>query len=230
MKRNPMKTRIILIALVAIAATVSPAQTLNTARKYVEGASDAYTMKMTMNSSMGEVAMSMGMLQKIVKVYDNGDADIETSTSDMVVNVGGQEIRPPSGKAESMRFSKYGIPLTAKKAAGGGIDFSRFGTYFGEKELAVGETYSFDQVEKDNPKNHAKGTAKLLSIENGKAKLAILVDSFKDKVEKPMHLEGTVVLDAATCKMLRFEGKATELPPMGGGMTVTSASFVIEHK
>jgi hypothetical protein len=228
MERNPMKTRIILIALVAIAATVSPAQTLNTARKYVEGASDAYTMKMTMNSSMGEVGMSMGMLQKIIKVYENGDADIESSTSDMVVNVGGQEIRPPSTKAESMRFSKYGFPLTPKK--GGGMDFSRFGSYFGEKELAIGETYTFDQVEKENPKNHAKGTAKLVSIENGKAKLAILVHSFKDKIEKPMHLEGTVIVDAATCKMLRFEGKATELPPMGGGMTVTSASFVIEHK
>jgi hypothetical protein len=225
---KPMKTRIILFALIAAAVSVTPAQTLNPARKYVEGTSDVYSMKMAINSSMGELGMTMTMTQKIVKVYENGDADIETATSDMLVNMGGQEIRPPSGKPESTRLSKFGFPVAPKK--GSGMDFSRFGTYFGEKELAVGETYTFDQVEKENPKNHAKGTAKLLSIENGKAKLAVSVDSYKDKVEKPMHLDGTVTVDAATCKMLRFEGKASDLPAMGQGMTVSSAQFTIEKK
>ena len=76
----------------------------------------------------------------------------------------------------------------------------------------------------------SKDYLRRMSIENGKAKLVIFVDSYKESAEKPMHLDGTVIVDVATCKMLRFEGKATDMPAMGQGMTISAAQFTIQHK
>jgi len=224
-----MNTRSALFVVILAIAVSVPAQTYNPERKYAAGMSDAYTMKMTMNSSMGELGVRMDMTQIVKKVYDNGDADIETTTENLTVNMAGKEIRPVTPPPTTSRLNKYGLLVSA--SANKGMNFSRFGSYFGEKELKVGETYMFEQADKDNPKAHVKGTAKLLSVENGKATIAVAIDSFAANVEKPMHMEGTVVSDAATGKMLRFEAKATDLIGMGGpGMTVASAQFTIEHK
>ncbi len=224
-----MKIRAILLsALLGVAAIAASQTTLKVERKYVVNESDTYKTNMTMASSAGELKISFESTQAVKKVYENGDADIESAIANMVVNMAGNEFKPPAQPPMTMRIDKFGVPTKADKNSRR-FNFARFGSYFGNSELTVGQSVAFDQIDKENPKNHVKGTAKLIGIDAGKAQISITADSFTDGAEKPTHVEGMSTIDAATGKLVRFEGKATDLPAMGApGMTISTATFVIE--
>jgi hypothetical protein len=226
-----MKIRSILFAALFATAALASAQTFKPERKYVEGDKDTYTMKVNATTQMGDVQLSMDMYQTVKKLYENGDADIESNVSNLTLNVGGNEMHPPTGqqKPTVTRFTKFGQPVETAATPRNGMNFSRFGSYFGDKELKVGDVVTFDQKDEKNPKNHSAGTVKLLSIENDKAKLSLTVDNFIEGTEKPMHIDGTVTVSATNGKLLRFEGKAKDLPG-AGGMSVSAADFVMEKK
>jgi hypothetical protein len=224
-----VKTRSTLFAFALLSCGIASAQTFNPARTYVVGAKDEYVLKVNASTSAGDLTLNINSSQTVKKVYDNGDADIESSISKLTVNFGGNEITPPNTQAPtSTKFDKYGMPLTA--ATGRTMAFTRYGTYFGDKELKVGESYSYDQPDKEHPKNHTKGTVKLLSLDGGKAKLSLTVDAYSESADKPMHLDGNVTLDASNGKLLHFDGKAKDIPGMGQGPAISSADFTMDHK
>lgn len=231
-----MKLRNILFALaLGASAFASQGDGLRIERKYVLNDSDIYVMKMQMDSPVGPIDLSMDMKETVKKLYDNGDADIESTVSNMVVNVQGREQRPPNTqKGTTVRYTKYGTPVPGQKTGQGmnGMNFMQFGNLMGENSLKVGETRTFDQADKDNPKNHIKGTVKLDSNENGVAKLITSVDIFQNGAEKPMHVDATSWIETSIGKMKKYEGKVTNLP-MGGGAGAgmpSSASFTLERK
>lgn len=224
-----MKIRLFLLVLVAGAAAVAQGQVFNPVRTFKEGTSETYSMKMDMESSAGQIGMSMEMKNTVKKVYENGDADIETAVTGMTVSIAGQQMKPPAGKPTTMRVNKFGAPVNATKNRNNSM--IQFASQFGEKEIKVGETVSFENVDKDNPKIKTKGTAKLVEITNGVAVLTISVDSWTEASDKPMHLDGTSRVNASTGVLDKFEGKATNLPGMGApGMTIATATFVVERK
>jgi hypothetical protein len=225
-----MKIRSLLFATLLGVVAASQAQTFDPSRQYKVGMTESYSMTMNMESSMGEISMSMDMKNAIKKVYENGDADVETEVSNMTVSVGGREMNPPAGKPTTQRMSKYGVPVGASSSRGG--NFAQMGAFFGDKELKVGEIVSFENTDKENPKRHSKGTAKLVSVENGVATIAVSIDSWSEQADKPMHLEGTSQVDATSHSLIRFEGKATNMSGMGGqgGPTITSATIVVTKK
>lgn len=226
-----MRIRSIFLAVLLAGAAVAGAQdTFKPGRTYKVGESDTYTLKMTMSTQMGDISINGESTQTVKKVYDNGDADIEVKADKMVVNVGGNEMTPPSQPATMMKVNKFGVPLSVSGGEGKrNMNFSRFLSYYGDKELKVGETFAFDVPDKEKPKNHSKGSVKLASLENGKATLDISVDNFTEGSDEPMHVEGTAVVDASSGKMLKFHGTAKGIPS-GQGMTISSAEFTMEHK
>ncbi len=224
-----MKIRSILFALALGTSALAGQDGLRVERKYVLNDSDTYVMKMQMESAMGDVDLSMNIKETVKKIYDNGDADIESAVSDMTVNVQGHEQKIPGQKPTTTRMNKFGAPVDLKNTKGMG--FMRYGSMLGDKPLKVGETVSFDQADPNDPSAHAKGTVKLESIEGGIAKLILSVDTYMPKVDKPMHLDGTSWIDTAAGKLNKFEGKATNLPAGGGAASIaSSATFSMERK
>ncbi|MFI5387043.1 MAG: hypothetical protein ACHQ50_13090 [Fimbriimonadales bacterium] len=227
---DAMKIRTILLAALVGAVSGAHAQSLKIERKYVVNESDTYAQNMTMASSMGAIKISVETTQTVKKVYDDGDADVEAVAKNMTVNMGGNEMHPPAQPPTVTRMTKYGVPAAPEKGPRR-MNFARFGSFFGDKELRLGVSVPFDQVDKENPKNHSSGTVKLLSLDAGKAKLELSVDVYTDGAEKPMHVDGTTLVDSANGKMLRFEGKAANLPTNAAqGVTISSATFLIEKK
>lgn len=227
-----MKIRSVLFAALAGAALSASAQTtFNPAHNYKVGDTDSYSVKVNATSSMGPLVIAMDSVSTVKKVYDNGDADIETAISNMSLNMNGQDMPIPAGGKNSTtsKVNKYGLPLSTSGQTRG-MNFSQFANFLGDKELKVGDTINFDNVNPQNKNVHSKGTVKLLSIDGGKAKFTISVDTYTEGVEKPMHMDGNLTADAANGKMLHFDGKVKDLPVQGQGMSVTAADFVMDHK
>lgn len=223
-----MRNRTFLALTLACATAFVHAQTFNPVHAYAAGDSDSYTVKVDATASTGEIGITSDTSRTVKHVYENGDADIETKITDLNLNIGGQPLPWTNPQPSTSRYNRFGMPITP----GGqslGMSFTRFGTFFGEKEFKVGETNAIEQVDEKNPKNHVKGTVKLLSLEDGKAKLSIVLDSFSEDAEKPMHVEGTATVHIATSRLLSFEGTATNLPAIKG-ISVSTAKFSMQHK
>lgn len=195
---------------------------------YAAGDLDSYAVRVDATASTGEIGIRSDTSRTVTHVYENGDADIETKITNLKLNIGGQPIPWADPQPSTSRYNRFGMPISS----GGqslGMSFTRFGTFFGEEDLQVGETKTIEQVDEKNPKNHVKGTVKLLSIVRGRAKLAIVMDSYTEGSEKPMHIEGAATVYMATSRLLAFEGTATNLPPVKG-VAITTAKFSMEHK
>lgn len=227
-----MKFRTILFALVLGVAGASYAQdTLTMERHYKQGDVDNYTMTLNMNSSMGAMKISADIAQTVKKVYDNGDADVETATTNMAIDMAGRTMNPPASPPTTLKMNKFGAP--AGKMNTKGFNPSQLANFLGEKPFKVGDTVPIDQVDKDNPKNHVKGTVKLVSIVNGQAQLETHMDFWTADAEsdKPMHADGNIWVDTASHKMLKMVATMKDLPMgKGGGMTISSAEITMVRK
>src|SRR5690349_13290129 len=136
-----MKLRILFFAFLAGIATIAHGQTFNPARSYKPGTTEKHAMTLSMDTSAGAASVSMTMTNSVKKVYENGDADIETAVSEFTINVGGTEMKAPDGKPTTRRVTKYGLSSDTSKSRGG--NFAHIGGYFGDKEMKLGQTVSF---------------------------------------------------------------------------------------
>ena len=91
---------------------------MQVARTYKVGDVDAYHITMKMEGAMAmEIAMDSS--QKVVSVYDNGDADVETTTSGGRMKGMGMERDLPTGPVQKMRITKFGTPVGGGPGAKG---------------------------------------------------------------------------------------------------------------
>lgn len=221
-----MKLKAIFLSLVLGVTAFAGQDAFHIERKYVLNDADKFLMKMQLDSMMGQIDLTMDIKETVKKLYDNGDADIESAVSNMVVNVQGQVQKVPAQAPTTIRYDKYGMPAAGTKDSKG-MSFMRFGNVLGDKAIKVGETVTFDRADEKDPKTHAKGTVKLESLDAGVAKLIMSVDQYSSASEKPMHIDGTSWIEA-TGKLKKLEGKVTGMPAAAGG--ASSATFVLERK
>ncbi|HVT11495.1 MAG TPA: hypothetical protein VHE55_04450 [Fimbriimonadaceae bacterium] len=223
-----MTIRAALVLAAVGVVVVASGQSFKPVHAYAAGDSDAYVVKVDASASTGEIGITSDTSRTVKQVYGDGDADIETKITNLKLSIGGQPLSWKDPQPSTSRYNRFGMPVTAEGQSLG-MSFTRFGTFFGDKELKVGETSAIEQIDEKNPNNHLKGTVKLLSLDDGRAKLEIVVDSFTEGADKPMHLEGVATVHAATCRLLSFEGTAKNLPSIKG-VAITTAKFSMEHK
>ncbi|MBX7132355.1 MAG: hypothetical protein K1X67_06730 [Fimbriimonadaceae bacterium] len=205
----------LLIAGLALATAAIAQDTIDLTRLYKVGDVDKYKMDMKMVGQMGEVTVSLDLTQTIKKLYDNGDADIESQSGEVKIVAMGQNMNQPGGPATTQRHNKLGQPVGVK--GGGQMDFMRFATFIGDGKAKVGETVTIDYKDAENPKNTAKGTVKIDSLENGVAKILIDLDVTSPNTgDKPMKMKMTNWYDVAAHKPNKMVGKITNLPQAGG--------------
>jgi hypothetical protein len=232
-----MKAKLILATLLLGSIALASDPPISFERHYVVGDKDVYGIKMKMTSSgggTGEMNMSMTSTQIVAKVYDNGDADIENATSDLVIDVMGQHISPPTGKPTTVRMTKFGAPVgTDGKPTGRGpnMNFLRYASYQGEGGMTPGQVVKIDRVDPDNAKNTVHGTATLVSTDSGVSMITSSIDvTTADTGDKPMHIDATTWVGAGG-KLSKSVAKITNLAMAAGSpMKIDAVELTMERK
>jgi len=227
-----MKAKLVFAALLlgSIALAKDP---VSLARNWKAGDKDVYAMKIKLNSQMGEITIEGTSTQVVKKVYDNGDADIETTNSEMKFHGMGMDRDLPAGPASTMRLSKFGMPVGLKadgqkNPRGMNLSFMRYALATGEN-LEVGKAVAIDKTDAENPKNKVKGTYTLVSTDNSIYKITSSMDvSTEETGDTPMHIDATSLV-AAGGKLNRTDAKITHLPATGG-MQLDSVEMTMERK
>ena len=213
------------------AAAFAAQDAIKFVRTYKEGDKDSYKLSMQMSMQGGSADMTMKMTSLVKKVYENGDADIESSVSDMKITFNGQTMSPPAQPPTTTKVNKSGMPVAGSTARGRGMsgDFLRYATFLGEKGIKVGETIDIDQAETADSKTRIKGTLKLESLEEGVAKLIGKFDIWTPEAgDKPMKVASTSWVDVSTAKPNKVEGTISNVSA-GPGMELDAIQFTMER-
>lgn len=222
---------ILLLGLLTCASAFAAQDVIKLTRTYKVGDSDKYSMALNMSSAMGEIAVKTAMTQKVIKVYDNGDADIETTITSMSVNAMGNEMSPPAPAPTTGRYNKFGTQIDSGKATRNrmGFDFMKYATMVSEKGFKVGETLQIDYKDPDNPKNTSKGTVKADSVTDGIVKLLVNLDVTNEQTgpDKPMHIVMTTFANVSNGKATKVDGVITNLPAGANGPQIEKMTLVL---
>ncbi len=231
-----MKFRTVGLLVVAVAATAFAVQDqFQLLRKYKEGERDSYKMAVTATMALGAVDMTMNMHQTVKKVYENGDADIETQMADMRMSFGGQEMPAPTENMPAIvqKLDKMGRPVGQPQGQANPMmsqmSFMRYAGFTGDKALTVGTTIKVD--EKDEKEgSHTTGTILLEKIEGGNAFItADLQVKNKQTGDSPMKVVMKSQIVTETGKIHKVDGTITNLPDSGQGMTVDEVKLTMER-
>jgi len=220
--------------IVAGAAVAAAPQGIQFGRTYAVGDVDSYHMKMNIEGALA-LEMNMDVAQKVVKVYDNGDADVEATVSGGKMTMAGNNVPIPATKPTTSRIDKYGgfVSGGAQGRSAMSMDFSKFARKLPKEGLTPGQTINVEEVGTEGDKVKVKGTYKLESVEEGVAKLHSILDISSEKITTPMHMDVTTFIETAGNKLKRMEGKMTNLSGMPGmppGMQIDSVSITMERK
>lgn len=229
-----LKALTLFVGLAVAALAVQDPLTLS--RTYKEGEKDTYKMLISANLPIGTAEMSMNMTQTVKKVYDNGDADIETLVADMKLVFGGNEMPTgPNGSppARTQRMDKFGRPVgTAEAGTGGMMDqmsFMRYAMFTTDKALVAGSTIDVDE-KNEKAGTHTWGKVKLEKIENGVATVqSDLQMTTKQTGDKAMNLKFTSQVETANAKLKKVDGQVTNLPAGDQGVQVDSVQISVER-
>lgn len=202
-------------------------------RKYKVGEKDTYKMNITASMSMGAAEVSFKMNQTVKKVYDNGDADIETAVTGMTITFGGNEM--PGGadpEPTTTKVNKFGTDVGEKKDGPAGMmsqmDFSKYLAAVNGKALEVGKAIDIDVKNEKTKKQEVKGTVKLESLTEGVAKVVSDLEVFTAESTTPMKIKSTSLMDVATSKANKVQGVVTGMPEQQG-MTIDKVEFTMER-
>jgi hypothetical protein len=154
-----------------------------------------------MDQSVGKVNMTMTIAQEITKVYDNGDADLKETTSDVVMSMGGKDIKTPPTPSITMRIDKTGAPqgdASGNMGAGYAAVLSKL-----SGGISVGQTVPYDYANPAKPGSHDVGKITYVSAD-GPSKFHIISDTTDPKAGNS-HLEGDMSFDTVSKKPLLMD-------------------------
>lgn len=229
-----MKRRALLIVILPV-AVLAAQDSLRFERTYKVGEVDRFRMDLGVSMPGSEVAIAMDLTQTVKQAYPNGDADIESKSSNMKLKLNGQEMPNDAisggegSPATTQRFDKYYRPVEVKgEAPARGLmnqfNLMRYGVMLSGQALKVGETVPVVFENKEN-KTSVSGTAKLVSISNGLAKVESAVKIKNPETgDKAIDLKMTSQIDVSNSKPVRVEGVMTDLPN-NAGMPINSIRF-----
>jgi len=225
-----MKTKALLFGIVLAAAAFAAQDAVKFERAFKEGDKDTFRMSAVATTPMGAAEMNMVMSQIVKKIYENGDADIESSVSEMKITFNGMELPEGAGpgapKPTIQRVSKSGVPVSGRSGGGMmGMDFTRYAGMMLDKPLEIGKVYPIEQKDEKNPNSKVEGTVKLDSVTEGVAKLITDLKVFSAQNQaKPMKVSLVSLIDVASSKPNKIDGTVSDLPEQGG-MPIEGVKF-----
>lgn len=203
------------------------------ARTYTQGEKDVYGLSMRMDAGQFVVSISGKLNYEVKKVHENGDADVESKSSEMTVNILGDEVKQPSGEARVVRYNRFGAPVEKEAPKGEKQPtFMNFLTYRPNAPMKIGESVKVDETLENAAKTQVKGTAKLESLTDGVAKIVSRLEITETKGKKPTKIDSIGYFDVKTSKLNRSESKLTDVDPaeMQNMPPISSITIVIERE
>jgi hypothetical protein len=222
-----------LISLIAAGALCLAQDVFNPARTYVVGEKDVYGLSMRMQAEKYEATIVGKQSYEVKKVFENGDAEVESKAYDLTFSVMGQEYKQPEGLPRVIRYNKFGaaiekdVPKDQRQPI-----FMSYLTYRAPAAMKLGETVRIAEKRDEDPNSEVKGTSKLESLKDGIAKVATNLVITYGKGKKPTNIESIGYFDAKSSKLDRVECKLTGLDPadLPGMPPLQSITVVIERE
>jgi len=222
-----MKAKLTLLCLGLVAISMAGQNTVRFTRHQAVGDHDTFKISITGTAQMGDMDINLTETRTVKKVYDNGDADVETATTELKVSMGGNDFPVPLPPPTTIKMDKNGVPIGEQKGPGSGMNFSKYAAAFYDRDLKVGDTINVDQASPDG-KEKTTGTVKLDSVANGEAKLtADLVTTLPD-LDGPAKLHMDMFMDTASSKPNRMEATVSSMP-LRQGMVLNNVKMTYER-
>jgi hypothetical protein len=220
-----MKAKAILLCLGLIAIALGAQDTVHLARNYKQGDKDSLKMKFSGSTQIGDLAGTSTVVISVDKVYDNGDADVTSTLTELKATLGGNEVPVPPSPPRTERVDKNGNPTDPSKAQNSPFEITKYMQALYGRDLKVGDTFTLDKTNPD--KSKISGTVKLDSIADGMAKFVSNVVATPADDDHPTKLNLTAQFDVATSKLVKAEGDMDYLKLQG--LTVTDVKVSLER-
>jgi hypothetical protein len=197
-------------------------------RTFKVGDSERYNVALAMTMAGGDATIDLVMKQTVKKVYDNGDADIETALSDIKVVIFGSPMAQPSEPPSVQRVSKLGTPVGLKtsKKAKAELDILKLAAVMLDRDLTIGQEVPVEIVDPKDAKSKMKGTAKVLSVKDGIAKVETKLDVWNETTTTdPLKAALVWTMDVSSAVPNVVEGTLSNMPQLGDGAGPTEVKI-----
>jgi hypothetical protein len=209
---------------------LSGQESISLRKVFKEGDRERFSTKLSLTVAFGDVDISLKTEQRVKKVYENGDAELESELLELKTVVNGQPMenqQQPAVKTVTNRVNRFGMPLESGERAGFGFTFLQFVGLVGDKPLTVGTQTVIDWTDPKNSKKHASGKVTLESVTDGIAKLTSNWEIQTPNSEKPLKIDMVSFLEVATGKLTRASG--TILGAQSKDVEVKAIQFSMER-
>ncbi len=196
---------LILTTLLGVAAMAMGQGSVTLAPNYKVGDTDRYKMTMEIKGQMA-MTMTMTIVEKVAKVYPNGDADLVATPSGGTMMMNGQSHAIPQTPAQTVRVNKFGQPVKGKAAnamGGMGFDPMSMNSMLPHRPLKAGETFPIHQDGKNGTK--VDGSMKVLAVAGGVAKLQMNTTMTSAQTGS-MKMAMVVLMRTSDSKMNKMDG------------------------
>jgi hypothetical protein len=217
-----MKTRALFLGVVLAATCFASQDAIKIERNFKEGEKDTFKMNASASTGLGTFEIAATVEEHVRKVFENGEAEIESSVHEWKIMVNGMELPEGAGPGKpensTRRVTKTGVPVGSQGRTGiMSLDFTSHLNKILGSELEVGKTYTVDQKSATDPASRVEGTAKVDSVVDGVAKLTANLRVFsKEGGAKPTRVEMVQLLDVSSSKSNRLQATIRDMPPQAG--------------
>ena len=191
---------------------------------YKVGEADRYAVRLVVSTSFGDIVQKSTMTKTVVKVYDDGSADVETSFDGAVGGVEGAESPlPPSATTPSVaRIDRLGREIQGAAAGGLSLDpsgFARLGIP-DMTDAVVGKEFPLDDAT-----THGKAT--ILGLDAKTIKVGTDFALRDDTMAQEMRVKVATTFDLITNRIVVSEGELRGGLPDEGDVKIESVKFTL---
>ncbi len=190
------------------------------------GQDDKYKIHFTGSAIFGDLDVTQTKDEKVVKLYDNGAADVLTTLLNRQILVNGSKIAQPLDPPSTTRVDKDGIPLEPKDQVSGGDQIAVCVTSLFDRDLKVGDVIQVNRTNADN-KDKTTGTFKIASLDDGEVRAAAAFQITRGN-DMPTHFKGTFLVNIADAKLDKIDGAAEQFD-IGEGHSLDEAHYTLER-
>lgn len=192
------------------------------------GDKERHATKMSMSMPFGEIDVHLKTEQRVLRLFENGDAELESELLEIRFLVNGEPSSVPGGAANrktQFRVDRTGMPVHAAVESGFGFNFLQFAGLLGNRPLELGKKTLVEWKDSTDPKRRASGSITLESIVEGVASLISNWEIFTPAGEKPLKIDMTSQVEIGTGKLQKASGSITGAVPKGSEVTAIQFSM-----
>jgi hypothetical protein len=217
-----------LISIVLCLGLASSQDSVKLQKTFKVGDKERFFTKLSLSVAFGDVDVHLKTEQRVLKLFENGDAELETELLEIKTLVNGQPMdvaREADTRKATMRVNAMGMP-SETDSKGFGFSFLQFVGLLGDKPLDMGKKTPVAWTDPANEKRKASGTITLESVADGLAKLISSWEIHTPANPKPLKIDMTSFIETNSGRLKKASG--TILGAQSSGVEVKAIQFSME--